>query len=249
MARKSAPEEAKKGAPEWMATYADMMTLLLCFFVLLFAMSSIDAQKFEALVQSLSGAIGVLDKGSTVNLQPLINNYPNDSPHETLDEFKQAQEMEELEGLKRELENFLSENDLQESIVLEINERGLLLRFMDKVLFDSGRADLRGEAFEVLNKVSELLNENNRNIRIEGHTDNRPISTARFPSNWELSSQRACNVLKYLNQKFVAAERLSASAYADTKPIDTNDTNLGRQNNRRVDIIILRSTLDALEPK
>ncbi|MFZ5352074.1 MAG: OmpA family protein [Bacillota bacterium] len=249
MARKKAPEEGKKGAPEWLATYGDMMTLLLCFFVLLFAMSSIDAQKFEALVQSLSGAIGVLDSGSTVQLQPMINSYPNDSPIEDEDEYKQAAEEEELDELKQQIEEFLEENQLQDSIVLEINERGLLVRFLDKVLFDSGKADLRPEALEIMNMVAELLNENSRNIRIEGHTDNRPINTARFPSNWELSTQRACNVLKYLIQKNVLPERLAPTGYADTKPIDTNDTPEGRQNNRRVDIIILRASQDALEPR
>ncbi len=240
MARKRQSDEAKKGAPEWMATYSDMMTLLLCFFVLLFAMSTIDIQKFQAVVQSMNGSLGVLDQGTTVNMEPLINNFPNDSPSETNEEFKQ---------LKAEIEEFLEENELQGSVMVEINERGLLIRFMDKVLFDSGKADLKPAAQQIIFKVSEILKETINNIKIEGHTDNRPIRTQRFPSNWELSSQRASNVLHYLEESCgIEKTRLSTSGYADTRPIDTNETVEGRQNNRRVDIIILRSSMNALEP-
>lgn len=240
MARRKQADEAKKGAPEWMATYSDMVTLLLCFFVLLFAMSSIDVQKFQAVVQSLNGSLGVLDSGTTVNMEPLINNFPNDSPTENNEEFK---------DLKAEIEAFLEENNLEGSILVEINERGLLIRFLDKVLFDSGKADLKPDAQQIILKVSELLKQTVNNIKIEGHTDNRPISTSRFPSNWELSSQRASNVLHYLEESCgIENTRLSTSGYADTRPVDTNETVEGRQNNRRVDIIILRSSMDALEP-
>lgn len=233
-------EEVKPGAPEWLATYGDMMTLLLVFFVLLFSMSSIDVQKFKAIVHSVSGYIGVLDSGTTVNMEPLVNNFPTDTPVEEVEEFKE---------LFDQVTEFIEQNDLEDSIMVDINERGLLIRFLDKVLFDSGKADLKNSAIEILNMVSQLLMENERYIRIEGHTDNVPINTSKFPSNWELSAQRSSNVLHFLEQtKGINRNRLSVSGYADTKPIDTNDTQVGRQNNRRVDIIILRSSMDIFEP-
>jgi len=242
MARKRGEEEAKKGAPEWMATYGDMMTLLLCFFVLLFAMSTVDSQKYKAVVQSLSGALGVLDSGTTVTLDPLVNNYPSDSPTDSPTEYEEFSDMQE------ELQKILEESELNGQIKLEINERGLLIRFLDSVLFDSGKADLTPAAAQIIDKVSAILKETDKKVTIEGHTDDVPISTFRFPSNWELSTTRAVNVVKYMiNNNGMDPVRLSAAGYADQHPISDNKTVDGRKNNRRVDMVILRSTTDQSE--
>lgn len=240
MGRKKKEEEHKAGAPDWLATYGDMMTLLLVFFVLLFAMSNIDSQKYKAVVQSLSGSLGVLDSGTTVSLEPLINNYPSDSPTE------EPSESEELSDMQAEIQKILEESKLDGQVKLEINERGLLIRFLENVLFDSGKADLKPQAMEIIDKVSDILKDAPRRILVEGHTDNVPISTFKFPSNWELSTTRAVNVVKYMiDHNGIAAIRLSASGYSDQHPISENSSVEGKKNNRRVDMVILRSELDS----
>jgi chemotaxis protein MotB len=239
MGRKKKDEERKAGAPEWMATYADTVTLLLCFFVLLFASSNVDSQKYKAIVQSLSGALGVLDSGATVSLEPLMNNYPSDNPSDS------PTESEELSEIQVELQKVLEESKLDGEVKLEINERGLLIRFLENVLFDSGKDNLKPQAMVIIDKVSVILKETNRKILVEGHTDNVPIRTSKFPSNWELSTTRAVNVVKYMiDRNGIAAVRLSAAGYADQHPISENSSIEGRKNNRRVDMVILRSKLD-----
>ena len=233
-------EEQKTGAPEWMSTYGDMMTLLLCFFVLLFSFATLDVQKFQAIAQSMNGSLGVLDSGMTLSMEPLVNSFPADSPNEEVEEFRQLYE---------QMSEYIKENNLESSITLRLDERGLLVRFMDDVLFESGKADLTPKAREIINKVSEIIRQNNKNIRVEGHTDNVPINTFRFPSNWELSTTRAVNVVKYLiEERGIEAKRMSASGYSDQHPVDDNDTSEGRQKNRRVDMVILREEENDTNP-
>ncbi|HOE56914.1 MAG TPA: OmpA family protein [Bacillota bacterium] len=232
MGRKRKEEEPPAGAPAWMATYSDMMTLLLCFFVLLFSFATLDVQKFQAIAHSMSGSLGVLDSGITVNLEPLVTSFPSDSPVEEAEEFRIIYE---------QMSEYIKENNLEASITLRLDERGLLVTFLDDVLFDSGKADLKPKAREIINKVAEIIRRNNKNVRVEGHTDNVPINTFRFPSNWELSTTRAVNVVKYLiEENGIEAKRMSASGYSDQHPVDDNNTKEGRQKNRRVDMVILR---------
>lgn len=239
MARKRI-EEQNKGAPEWMTTYSDMVTLLLCFFVLLFSFATLDVQKFQAVAQSMSGSLGVLDSGMTVSMEPLVNTFPSDMPIE---------EEEEFSRLYEEISEYVRENNLANSITIFLDERGLLVRFLDNVFFDSGKADLKPEAKEIITKVAEILKKNNYSIRIEGHTDNVPMHSFRFPSNWELSTTRAVNVVRFLIEiNGLEAKRLSASGYADQHPVDSNDTPEGRQKNRRVDMVILRSEINTTTP-
>lgn len=238
MARKK-QEEQNAGTPAWLATYGDMMTLLLVFFVLLFAVSNVDSQKYKAVVQSLSGSLGMLDSGTTVSMEPLINNYPSDSPTESPTVNK------EFSDLQEELQKMLEDQNLKGRVKLELNERGLTVRFLDNVLFDSGKADLKPEAKEIIENVSAILQQSKKKITVEGHTDNVPISTYIYPSNWELSTARAVNVVKYMiDFGQIDPIRLSAAGYADQHPISDNSTPDGRKNNRRVDMVILRSNLE-----
>lgn len=233
-------EEHKAGAPEWMSTYGDMVTLLLCFFVLLFSFATLDVQKFKAIAVSMNGSLGVLDSGMTLSMEPLVNSFPSDSPTEEVEEFKKLYE---------QMNEYIKENNLESSITLRLDERGLLVRFMDDVLFDSGKADLTPKAREIINKVAEIIRQNDKNIRVEGHTDNVPINTFRFPSNWELSTTRAVNVVKYLiEEEGIEAKRMSASGYSDQHPVDDNATSGGRQKNRRVDMVILREEKNDTNP-
>ena len=210
------------------------------FFVLLFSFATLDVQKFEAIKQSMSGSLGVLDSGMTLSMEPLANAFPADSPTEEAEEFKKLYE---------QMSEYIKENNQEASITLRLDERGLLVRFMDDVLFDSGKADLTPKARDIINKVAEIIRQNDKIIRIEGHTDNVPINTFRFPSNWELSTTRAVNVVKYLiEENGIIASRLSASGYSDQHPVDDNNTAEGRQKNRRVDMVILRDDIKDLNP-
>lgn len=238
------PEECKAGAPEWMVTYGDLVTLLMCFFVLLFAFSEIDAQKFEAVMESFQGSAGVLEGGKSLSEDALVF----DASPET-DTTPQTTESEELEIIEEilnqmaeKLEEELSGQDLSDVIEFEISENKLIIRLTDNVLFDPARAEIKDDALGVLQILGETLQSDIfslGNFRVEGHTDNVPINTIRFPSNWELSAARATSVLRYFRDEVGFAEnRFAISGYADTQPVDTNDTPEGRARNRRVEIIV-----------
>ena len=231
---------SENNTDNWLTTYSDMVTLLLAFFVLLFSFSEIDAQKFRSIMSSFDGGTGALNNGTTLeldeNLEPLEDTLEN-----------------ELESLKDLLEEYAESIGLGSEIVLSIEERGLVIRFMDKVLFDSGRASLRPESIEILSSIAEVLNKeefSNRLIKVEGHTDTVPTGNlSEFPTNWELSSTRATNVLRFLvEEKGIDGSRISSSGYSYYRPIAPNDTAENKQKNRRVDIVILRSSFEEMEP-
>lgn len=239
MSKKAKVEECKAGAPEWMTTYGDLVTLLMCFFVLLFAFSEIDAQKFEAVMQSFQGSAGVMQSGESLTDAELIFQA---MPEEQVAEPKQ--EIDELKILKEAVEDYIQENQLQADILVELESRGLLLRFEDNALFDSGKADLRTDSLKTLKFLGDILQTDefiDRYVRVEGHTDNVPINTLRFPSNWELSTARATSVVRYFVEDVtMEPRRFSASGYGEYFPVANNDTADGRQQNRRVDVVILR---------
>lgn len=233
------PEECKEGAPEWMATYGDLVTLLMCFFVLLFAFSTIDAQKFNAVMQSFNGSAGILQSGTALEEADLVFKAMPEN-----DTTQQSQEMQELQDIKEQVVEFLEEQEIDIEISLELQEQGLVIRFVDNALFDPGKAIIKESVQEVLDFLGELLTSeqfSNREIRVEGHTDNVPINTPKYPSNWELSAARATNVNRYfIEETKIQPNRLSVAAYGEYKPIDTNETKEGRTKNRRVDVVILR---------
>ncbi len=155
------------------------------------------------------------------------------------------QELSELERAKQELENRLRNEINDKEVSVQMAERGLVITFVAEVLFDSGKAELRQEAFERLDKVSSVLQTTVRDLSvgIEGHTDNVPIKVSNWKSNWELSSARAMSVLHYLIENHqIDPARLAATGYGEFRPVDTNDTVEGRQKNRRVEIVILPKT-------
>lgn len=221
----------------WLNTYADMVTLLLCFFVLLFAFSNVDEQRFQAVMSALRGSLGVLDSG------PIINVIDTDLNN--ISELARQQLIE----LHHDLSVLLQSEGMDRSVSLAVDERGLTIRFADQVLFDLGKADLKPEAIQIIKKLSPMLKELPNPIRIEGHTDNLPINTPIFPSNWELSTHRATSVIRYLvEEEGFDPTKLSAAGYGEYRPIVPNDTAANRGLNRRVDIIIMSIDLWAEEP-
>ncbi len=239
MRRRRRTEESNSG--NWLTTYSDLVTLLLCFFILLFSFSELDARKFRSVMSSFQGGTGVLNGGNTVDFD--LNLESSDGMLE-----------EDLEKIKDLLEEYADSVGLGNEITLSVEERGLIIRFMDNVLFDSGKADLKPESIEILKTVAGILNRDDfkdRLIKVEGHTDTDPIIySVKFPTNWELSATRATNVLRYLvEEENIDGSRISSSGYSYYRPIAPNDTKENKAKNRRVDMVILKSSYEEMEPK
>lgn len=248
MARKKMRKEGSTGSPAWMATYADMVTLLLCFFILLFTFSEIDAKKFQAVMQSFQGSLGVLDSGKTIE----DSDYITEAMLEELTTNEQV-EWEDFRKLQEIVENYLDENGLASDILVLLESRGLILRFHDNILFDSGRAELKSRPMEILKDLAGFLDGEefqNKHIRVEGHTDTDPLRvTSKYETNWELSVARASNVVRFLIEDAgVTPERFSAAGYGEYRPLAANDTIENKAINRRVDVVILRSELLDFRP-
>lgn len=222
----------------WLMTFSDLVFLLLCFFVMLFSFSSLDVQKFQTLISSFQGAIGVLDGGRSLT--------PDDSAFSSMGAMDSpawlnvgALRQNQAIALYENLARIIESEGLEGTVVLDVEERGIIVRFADQVLFDLGEAELKPEFRTVLERFAQVLRSWEYPIRIEGHTDNLPIATAKFPSNWELSVARATTVVRFLIEQGVKPDLLSAVGYGEYQPIADNNTPEGRAQNRRVDVVLL----------
>ncbi len=247
-------KKVKKGAPAWMTTFSDMMTLILVFFILLFSMSQIDAARFEAVAESFRNRMIFTGFPSNMDMDnPTENSNPNqndegatdfknnlfDDDVDDLDESTEGNE-EELDELLEEVEGYLEQNDLENVISANRTDQGVVLVLQERVLFETAEANVKAEGEPFLDKVGLLLKNIPNEVRVEGHTDNRPISTAVYPSNWELSGARASSVIRFiLDQHDLDQERFIAVGYGDTRPIVPNDSVENWRRNRRVEIVIL----------
>jgi chemotaxis protein MotB len=245
--------EPPENAERWLISYADFITLLMVFFVVLYSMSKVDAGKYEALSQSLNAALaggtGVLDDVNPGVISPdsggAMSN-PKSTPDN--DGGKAGGELENMEGLEGRLKTYFTEHGLNKSVSMNIDGRGLVISLNDTILFDPGKAAIKNEALAELVAVGQALNTQDNYIRVEGHTDNVPINTAQFASNWELSAARATTVVRFLiDMAGIPPEKLSAVGYGEYKPVADNATFEGRGKNRRVDIILLSSAYNNLE--
>lgn len=240
MKRRKADDDAPPGAGPWITSYADMTQLLLTFFVLLFALSSLDAAKFKQGIVSIQGALGVLP-GSSGILPP--GELP--APRATVPEQPEGGDAITLEDVMQEFQTFFRGEEMSDRVHMEMTRRGLVVSLMDKVLFDLGQAALRPDARRVLSEVSVILRKIPNAVRIEGHTCNLPINTPEFPSNWELSTARACAVLRYFVEVAgLSPERFAAMGYGEFRPKVPNTNEANRALNRRVDIVILDTEAD-----
>jgi chemotaxis protein MotB len=233
---------------EWIVTYSDLVTLLLTFFILLYSFSVIDIVKFRAFITSFQGS-GVLDWSSS----PLQERSPQDTHQPTevtatpsqqeipvLDQISQVNQVNPLLEVYHTVQAFLQESGLEDLVGVRYEDRGIALDIRDRVLFDTGKADLRPEARQLLDKLSELLKKLPFQISVEGHTDNRPINTLEFPSNWELSAERAVRVVRYLvEQKGLDPRQFAAVGYGEHKPVAPNTSLENMALNRRVVIMII----------
>jgi chemotaxis protein MotB len=260
------------GDERWLLTYADMITLLMALFMVLFSISSVNISKYQVLQRALQKAFmgGVLDGGKSFqqgeptriqgvqsatasqqmdsSFQIMSHNLigkvaPQTAAEKAAAKKAAAAEESNLEQIQRQVASYARLHGFSGLIKTSIDQRGLVIRLLtDKVLFDSGHAALKPTATPILTEVSHLLDRTkfSNGIRVEGNTDNVPISGGEFPSNWELSTARANAVLEFFIHHGVAESRFSVAGYADQNPIAPNDTADGRALNRRVDVVVLR---------
>ncbi len=221
--------ESEAGSPLWMTTFADMMTLLLCFFVLILAFSSVEQDKFKKAMGSLKGALGMLPSISGLSLSPTV--------------FRQAPESQMMEALE-EMEKVFEEMNLQEFTQWEMTPEGVHIVMNDPVLFKLGEANLKQNVYPILSAIAKVIRTKTPSeIVVQGHTDDLPIRTMQFPSNWELSAARALSVVKFFAEKEdIPPEKLSAIGYGQYRPAYVN-TPEDRAKNRRVEIIIKHSAI------
>ena len=236
-------EEEQEGIPEWMLTYSDMVTLLLTFFIMLFSMASVDQQKFDQVASSFKQSFFNLGGGDLLTREKgseliSITESNVNTENMTEEQIKKAME-EQLDEVGKEIAEAVESYGLTEFIGMVEDEEKLIIRFDSLILFDSGSADVKESGKESLLKIGQLLSELENDIEIHGHTDNLPINTYLYPSNWELSTRRATNVGKFLIDKCeLDPARLTATGSGEYKPIADNATSEGRQKNRRMDIVI-----------
>lgn len=268
---KKREEEVKAGLPAWMGTYGDMMTLLLCFFVLLFSMSSVDVRKFKEAIASFNEQIDVLPGGEALTDGDRINNGVSqlsnieiiiDRALELKDDDKDADEEPEVTeptddeimdaALKQakevavEVDQFLQDQGIKDEVDMTYSLNYVKITLPGETLFDSGQAKIKPGGFVIIDALGDMISSQRfaaYNIQIEGHTDDVPINTIYFPSNWELSAARAIAVGTYIiEEKGFDESKISCTGYGEFDPIVANDTIVNKAQNRRVEVkIVLQS--------
>lgn len=234
MARKRVKrEEGGEGGAKWLTTFNDMMTLLMVFFVLIFTMSSLNVEMLKGFQKSLRSGLGILDSGRMVAVKLVEPQAFIDMEGLTLKDIMLSQLADIKDSLKK------IGNEL--GVDVTYSGKAVIITLRDAVFFDSGKGYINEEAYPVLDDIAETIRKISNSVRIEGHTDNVPISTGKFPSNWELSTARAVNVLNYLVEKGgVDQQRLSAVGYGESRPVFPDDNVENRAKNRRVEIVIVK---------
>lgn len=258
------PPEKKEsaGVPAWVMTFADLMTLLMCFFVLLLAFSEMDAAKFKQLSGSMKDAFGVqaevevrtIPKGTSVVAQEFspgkpentlvnqVRQFTIDSNRNTLDALdRELKEIKETRDHARRLRLALKEEIENGSVSIQTQGMRVIVHIMENASFDSGMAVMRPKFVPVLEKIAGLIDNNSGDVTVSGHTDNVPISNQQFRSNWDLSTSRAVTVThQLLRLSALDPEHVMVTGHADTRPRAANDSAENRAKNRRVDISIVR---------
>jgi len=261
MSKKKKPAHQEEEAGEaWLLPYSDLMTLLLAVFIVLFAVSKVDQEKAQAIsseftesmmteayaeaVKAAAEAEAAASGGEGSQEGHSVSNEAESALEEFLGEY----ELQKLEELKSELDTKLQIEGMSGSVSTSIDMRGLVIRLNNAIMFDSGSAEIKSENEGSLIEIADIINSLDNFIRIEGHTDNIPITSEIYPSNWELSSARAASVVQLLiNKCNFLPNKLVAVGYGEYKPVEDNSTAEGRMKNRRIDIIVLSEKYNNLE--
>ncbi|MGX4600738.1 flagellar motor protein MotB [Faecalimicrobium sp. JNUCC 81] len=211
----------------WLATYADTITLLLTFFILLYSISSVDSEKLKQLTKSLQSSLSPTGSVEVAEI-------------ENITDLKVQGGNTEYENLSEKLNKVINDNALTDVIKIREEERGIVLQLDETILFDPGKAKLKEDTQGVLEAITTIINSTDNDVLIEGNTDNVPMNTALYGSNWELSTARGVSVVRYfVESKSVDPRRFAVKGYGEYKPLVANDTPENRAINRRVDILIV----------
>jgi chemotaxis protein MotB len=258
-----------EGLPAYMGTFADLMSLLMCFFVLLLSFAEMDALKYKMVVKSLDDAFGVqrevaanaIPKGTSIIAQEFSPGEPRPTPlkevrQDTIDETRDALKIkmdaedvakQQAKDIAEEAEKFKQalEGEIAQGLIdVETESNRIVIRIREKGSFPSGDARLNKAFIPIVDKIREVLAKTDGKIAVAGHTDNIPINTPRYRSNWELSTSRAASVVhELLRNGEIPTERFLLEGYADTQPLMPNDSSENRARNRRVEIIILKASI------
>ncbi|MBN7772604.1 OmpA/MotB family protein [Clostridium aminobutyricum] len=248
--KKHKPHE-EEGGEAWLLPYSDLMTLLLAVFIVLFAVSQVDQAKAQQMSEEFTEQM--MSKSSA------MSSFPNTEVTQgttsvtsvsdaAIQSFMGEEELESLEKLKAQIDAKIESEGMTSSVKTKIDMRGLVISFNNAILFDPGSARIKPEKKDALIAVASMMTTINHYIRIEGHTDNVPMSSEQYPSNWELSTARATSVVKlFVDKCNFSPGKLMAVGYGEYRPIADNSTAEGKSKNRRIDIIVLSDKYNNLE--
>lgn len=250
MARKQRHEE-HENHERWLVSYADFITLLFAFFVVMYAISSVNEGKYKVLSNALVDAFKQ-PQTSAPKIQPdnqVIKGAPPKlmvlpAPSTLPSNPKLDEQAQKMRGMAGDLRQSLGSLIDQGKVKVTQSKRGIAVEISDSILFDTGRADLQISSQEALFAIASLVQNSDNLIQVEGHTDNQPIRAGQFPSNWELSAARAASVVRLFEQAGVAPQRMAAIGFGEFRPMDSNDLHQGRAKNRRVTLNILADNKD-----
>lgn len=243
-------KSASTGGPApWIVTYSDLMSLLLTFFILLYSFSTVDAEKFKNITEQLQlaltgeGRASVFDGGTEQIASPLDDEIfaEDEMPEDGLQDNDPGQTLpEELQEMFERISGYIREQGMEADVRVLMDRSGIYVEIKDAILFDMGSADLKPSGIELMGKLEGVINDFDNELVVEGHTDNIPINTREFPSNWELSTARALSVLRYLEEEHsIDPTRLSARGYGEHAPLVSNNSSRNRAKNRRVNLLIV----------
>jgi chemotaxis protein MotB len=251
VARKNKKHAEHANHERWLITYADLITLLLIFFIIMYAMSKIDTEKYQVLAQALNFEFqksdtmlpqgqGVLGRVSTAKASE--GDKSENAEKEKKEQEEREMREQQLEDLLEKIQQYVQQQNLQAQVVAANTPKGIAVTLNDLFLFDLGKAELKKDAYPILNQLAALFPTLNTTISIEGHTDNLPLTTGSiYRDNWGLSNERSLSVLRYFIYNLgMDPKKYISTGYADTRPVAENNTAENRAKNRRVEIVILR---------
>ncbi|WP_410497400.1 flagellar motor protein MotD [Chitinibacter sp. S2-10] len=250
MARRKRVEE-HENHERWLVSYADFITLLFAFFVVMYAISSVNEGKYKVLSNSLVDAFK--QPNTSANFLRMENQHVMGAPQKLVvipgptvlpSAGKYQEQAKKMRGMASDLRKSLGSLIDEGTVKVTQSKRGIAVEISDSILFMTGRADLQSDAISALQTIAAQLQGSDNLIQIEGHTDNQPIRGGLFPSNWELSSARAASVVRLFQESGIAPQRMAAVGYAEFRPVESNDSDESRARNRRVTLNILADNQD-----
>lgn len=252
-------EEEHDNKERWLVSYADFITLLFAFFVVMYSISSVNEGKYKVLSDSLEGVFNApaksikpiqvgevsprTEKPDTrqIFIQPLVDNDNNPPPEPSAKDLEAKKQDEQLDAIAGEFEDSFQDLIFDDKVSVQKKDDWIEISLDDTVVFRSGGVEPVDDALPIIEKIASIMNQHDNAMLVEGHTDNVPIRSGVFPSNWELSAARAATVVRYLALEGVSPGRMGAMGYGEFQPVARNDTPAGKSKNRRVVLLISKS--------